>query len=296
LRLVRHQAHDFSLLTQSSPGSRVSERSWKLARKLSIVVGEPAAVIDRYLAVLAMAPSEHLDLLLRRGVRIVFAPTVEHALLSEPATQRRKAELTAKDLLKLRSDYSPESRVSAVFDPSVDLLVFPTHYCVEDLEHLVLHELGHALTMQMANPRPLLLKNLPPDIDRHIRDRGYGPDGDPETMRQRVFEVLAEAYVYTVVGRANELPDAVMSDLMFILTTVESDEGIRFEFDEETGRTLSRMCESRLIFPDDPHLGHLLAKRPPPGVVLEARDLDAPTTEITDEDELARRRARRKAA
>lgn len=253
-------------------------------------------MIERYLAVLAMAPPEHLDLLLRRNVRIVFAPTIEHALLSEPAGQRRGVELTARERLKLRADYSPESRVNAIFDPSLDLLVFPTHYCTEDLEHVVLHELGHALTMSMANPRPLLLENLPADIDRHIRDRGYGPDGDPETMRQRVFEVLAEAYVYTVVGREQELPHAVMSDLMFILGTVESDEGIRFEFDEDTGRTLSRMSEDKLIFPDHPHLGHLLAKRPPAGAELEARDLDAPVAEITAEDELARRRARRRAA
>lgn len=253
-------------------------------------------MIERYLAVLAMAPAEHLDLLLRRGTRIIFAPTIEHALLSEPAAQRRQIELTARDRLKLRSDYSPESGTAAIFDPCLNLLIFPTHYCAEDLEHVVLHELGHALTMCMANPRSVLLRNLPSDIDRHIHDRGYGPDGDPETLRQRVFEVLAEAYVYTVVGRSSELPSAVMSDLMFILNTVESDDGIRFEFDEETGRTLSRMSESKLIFPSDPRFGHLLAKRPPAGAELEARELDRPLTSTAPEDELAKRRARRKAA
>lgn len=158
MRPVRHRPDDFSLLTEAGTGSRASEESWRLARKLSIVVGEEVAVIDRYLAVLAMAPPEHLDLLLRRGTRIVFAPTIEHALLSEPAKQRRAVELTARERLKLRSDYSPESGTVAIFDPSLNLLVFPTHYSARDLEHVVLHELGHALTMCLANPRPILLR------------------------------------------------------------------------------------------------------------------------------------------
>lgn len=296
MKLIRPQLDDFSLLADTSAGSRPSEESWRLARKLSILVGEEAPVIDRYLAVLAMAPAEHLALLLRRGTRIVFAPTIEHALISEPAAQRRGVELTARDRMKLRTEYSPESGTAAIYDPGLNLLVFPTHYFARDLEHVVLHELGHALTMCMANPRSILLKNLPVEIDHHIRHRGYGPDGDPETLRQRVFEVLAEAYVFTVVGRSAELPLTVMSDLMFILTTVENDEGIRFEFDEESGRTLSRMSESRLVFPDDPEFGALLARRPPDGKVLESRDLDQPPPIASSDDELAERRARRRAA
>ena len=206
MRLVRQQVNDFSLLTEPPSGSRVSERSWRLARRLSIVVGEEAPVIERYLGFLAMAPPDHLDLLRRRGTRIVFAPTVEHALLSKPAVERRNVELTARERLQLRGEYSPESGVAAIFDPSLNLLIFPTHYCAKDLEHVVLHELGHALTMCLANPRQVLLKGLPAEIDEHIRHRGYGPDGDPETLRQRVFEVLAEAYVFTVVGRGSSCP------------------------------------------------------------------------------------------
>jgi hypothetical protein len=150
--------------------------------------------------------------------------------------------------------------------------------------------------MYLANPRSSLLRDLPAEIEKHIHHRGYGPDGDPETLRQRVFEVLAEAYVFTVVGRASELPAAVMSDLMFILSAVENDEGIRFEFDEDTGRTLSRMDRAGLAFPDEPGFRALLAKRPPAGVELEARDLDQPTPAVSSEDELAERRARREAA
>ncbi|HEX3241345.1 MAG TPA: hypothetical protein VHR18_14555 [Solirubrobacterales bacterium] len=293
---VRRSVDDFSVLTEPAAGSRISEHSWRVARRLSTVAGEEAPIIERYLAALAMAPAEHLELLLRRGTKIVFAPTVEHALLSAPATERRSAPLTAQERLRLRSEYSPESEVAAIFDPPLDLLIFPTHYCADDLERVVLHELGHALTLYLANPRPALLRGLPREIENHISHRGYGPDGDPETLRQRVLEVLAEAYVFTLVGRADELPAAVMSDLMFILTTVEGDKGIRFEFDEDTGRTLSRVEKDRLVFPDDPELGGLLAQRPAAGIELEARELDQPSAAVTSEDELARRRTRRKAA
>ena len=266
--LIRPQVEAFSLVSEPVAGSRASEKSRLLARKLSLLVGDEAPVIDRYLDVLALAPPEHLALLLRRGSRIVFAPTIPHALLSDAAAARRANVLTAEERLKLRADYSPESGTAAIFDPTLNLLVFPTHYVTRDLERVVLHELGHALTMVLANPRPALLRGLPPGINRHIRDRAYGPDGDPETLRIRVYEALAEAYVYVVVGRDSELPMAILSDLMFILTTVEGDKGIRFEFDEESGRTLSRLSESRLVFPDDPKLGHLLAKRPPDAMSL----------------------------
>jgi hypothetical protein len=295
VELIRPQPDPFSLLTDPAPGSRASEKSRLIARKLSLLVGEEAKVIDRYLDVLAMAPPEHLQLLLRRGVRIVFAPTIPHALLSEAAAARRQVQPSAAERLRLRAEYSPESGTAAVFDPNLDFLIFPTHYVARDLERVVLHELGHALTMTLANPRAALLEGLPAAIERHIRDRAYGPDGDPETLRLRVNEALAEAYVYVVVGRDAELPMALLSDLFFILSAVEGDEGIRFEFDEKSGRTLSRLNESRLVFPDDPQLGHLLAKRPPDGVELEARELDQPPARCDGHDELAERRSRRAA-
>jgi len=285
--LVRPQRDPFSLLTETEPGTRFSERSRLFARNLSILVGEEAPVIERYLDVLALAPPEHLDLLRRRGTRIVFAPTIPHALLSSAARDRRGREPTAGERLKLRADYSPESGTAAIFDPELNFLVFPTHYVARDLERVVLHELGHALTMSLANPRPALLEDLPPPIARHVSHPGYGSDGHPETLCRRVNEALAEAYVYLVVGRGSELPMPLLSDLMFILTAVEGDTGIRFEFDEESGRTLSRLRESQLIFPDDPLFGHLLAKRPPDGVDLKARELSQASGGV---DELARRR------
>jgi hypothetical protein len=292
VKLVRPQRDPFSVLTETGGGTRFSERSRLFARNLSIVVGDQALVIERYLDVLALAPPEHLDLLRRRGTRIIFAPTIPHALLSKAAITRRGDEPSAEERLKLRTEYSPESGTAAIFDPNLNLLVFPTHYVARDLEHVVLHELGHALTMTLATPNPELLKDLPPDIAQHVENRAYGPEGQEETLRLRVYEALAEAYVYLVVGRGPDLPYALLSDLMFILTTVEGDKGIQFEFDEESGRTLSRLCESELIFPNDPDWGHLLAQRPPDGVELEVRELGHSPDGI---DELAKRRRRRAA-
>ena len=88
-------------------------------------------------------------------------PTPSSRRLRRSAVGR---EPTAQERLQLRTRYSPESGIAAIFDPNLNLLVFPTHYVARDLEHVVLHELGHALTMSLANPRAALLKDLPPGI------------------------------------------------------------------------------------------------------------------------------------
>ena len=194
--------------------------------------------------------------------------------------------------MSLRAKYSPESGTAAIYDPGLNLLVFPTHYIARDLERVVLHELGHALTMSLANPHPALLEGLPTEIARHVSHAGYGSDDPAIALRVRVNEALAEAYVYLVVGRGDELPWALLSDLMFILSSVEGKKGIRFEFDEESGRTLSRLHDSHLIFPNDPELGHLLAKRPLDEADLEVRELSQPAGYA---DEVARRRRHRAA-
>jgi len=155
-----------------------------------------------------------------------------------------------------------------------------------------LHELGHALTMSLANPRAALLEDLPSSIAKHLRHHEYGSDNPTEALRVQVNEVLAEAYVYLVVGRGSELPMELLSDLMFILSSVEGEKGIRFEFDEDSGRTLSRLHGSRLVFPDDPKWGHLLAKRPSDEAELEVRELSQPVGGV---DEVARRRRNRAA-
>ena len=103
--------------------------------------------------------------------------------------------------------------VTAIYDADTDTLVFPTAYCCADLEHPVLHELGHALTWHKARCRPAgrpeLLRDLPFGIRRHVRQY--------DTDEERVDEALAEAYTLYVVGRESELPGALASELVAML-------------------------------------------------------------------------------
>lgn len=112
--------------------------------------GEIPPVVDSYLRALSAAPVEHLRSLLRRGARIVFAPTIAVALTSPQLQQRRDRPLTLRECHEVHDEYAPESLVGAIYDPETDTLVFPTGYCCIDLEHAVLHELGHALTWHQA--------------------------------------------------------------------------------------------------------------------------------------------------
>lgn len=75
--------------------------------------------------------------------------------------------------------------------------------------------------------------------------------------------MLAEAVVFVVVGRAEELPETVLSELIFILGSVAEDETrLRFDFDDETGRTATRVDASEMISSDDPDWEFLLAPHP----------------------------------
>jgi hypothetical protein len=255
---------------------------------MSVVIGKRAPIIDRYLAALSYAPHEHLQQLRDRGARVLFGPTIADALGSDWAAERRGRPLTAAELWELRVNYS-EADTAAVYDSELDVLVLPTAHAARDLERIVLHELGHALTLKRASCHPSLLADLPPEIAQHICHLGYGAEHDARTVRHRTLEVLAEAYVFLVVGRDGELPTAVLSELIFILRTVsEGDRGIRFDFDEETGRTATRVHASEIVSADDPDWAYLLAPHPSPGEQLEASELNP--------DELATRRWRRKAA
>lgn len=228
---IRQSDDPFTLGLDTKPGSRASEDSLRLARELSTVVGPKVPVIDRYLAVLCNAPAHHLECLRRRGTRIVFAPTIAHGLTSRLASARRGRELSASETFELRTYCSQRSGTAAVFDHPTDLLVLPTSYAPQDLEHVVLHELGHALTMLGAIPRPALLLGLPPQIERHLAAGRYGSDPSPASIRRRVWEVLAEAYAHWVVGNGHLIPHDLLSELMFIIETVsEEHQQVRFDF------------------------------------------------------------------
>lgn len=176
--------------------------------------GEIPPVVESYLRALSAAPVEHLRSLRKRDAKIVFAPTIAVALTSRQLQRRRDSPLTLRECHDAHNEYAPESLIGAIYDPDTDTLVFPTSYCCLDLEHAVLHELGHALTWHQAQrdttDRSVILRDLPFGIRRHIRN--YVND------EHKILEVLAEAYTMYVVGRESELPAAVASELVAMLS------------------------------------------------------------------------------
>lgn len=99
-------------------------------------------------------------------------------------------------------------------------------------------------------------------LRRHVFSDGYEVPGDAaQTLRQRVLEALAEGYIYVIEGRCEELPDALASELLFMLQTVDEGDRVRFEFEQtDTGeRTASRASEREIIVGSDPEYGHLFA-------------------------------------
>jgi hypothetical protein len=244
-------------MARSSPDSRQS------ALAIADVIGAWAPIIDHYLDALSFAPRAHVGLLTERGARIVFAPTVADALTSERAAERRGRPLDLYESWQVRVEYGPDAGVAGVYDPDTDWLVFPTAYCCRDLKRLTLHELGHALTVKRAAMRECLLERLPVRLHRHVFSSGYEvPDDPAQTLRHRVLEALAEGYIYVIEGRSAELPDALASELVFMLQTVDEDDRVRFEFEQTdtAERTASRASKREIIDGSDPEYGHLFAQ------------------------------------
>ena len=216
-RRVRAERDPFDLWLAPSAGSRQCTESYGAAQELMLVLGdgEIPPVVDSYLRALSAAPVQHLRSLIKRGARIVFAPTIAVALTSPQLQQRRDRPLTLRECHDVHREYAPESLVGAIYDPETDTLVFPTGYCCMDLEHAVLHELGHALTWHQAQrdatKHSAILRDLPFGIRRHLRNYVKHED--------KILEVLAEAYTMYVVGRENELPAAVSSELVAMLSS-----------------------------------------------------------------------------
>lgn len=209
---------------RSSCGSRSAEVSYELARRLSQVVGPRAPVVERYWRSLSLAPAEHLGRLRKNGAAILFGPTVVRALDSPWANARRGAALTLDQRAYYAGKFSQEATAAAIYDPWTDALVFPTSYRPSDVEldDVVMHELGHALTWRAAygaaSTRDDLLLGLPSPINQHVFSDAYMVPGDGrDTICSRVLEAFAEAYVWLVANRAGELPPGITSELLGIL-------------------------------------------------------------------------------
>jgi hypothetical protein len=172
---------------------------------------------------LSAAPVEHLARFRRDGGHIIFAPTPADGYRSSEAARIRGRWLTAEEVEAFRRRYCLETKTVGVYVPDLRALIFPTSYGSDelDLEWLVLHELGHALTYHRvsveAGAHEDLLRGLPRDIAAHVGQSAYCEREGEVGVRDQVLEALAEAYVFDVVGRRADLSPALASALDDIL-------------------------------------------------------------------------------
>jgi hypothetical protein len=179
-----------------------------------LLYGPRSLTAEEYLDAVSYAAPCHLGSLRRRGCAILMAPTIPLALTSEAAEIRRGRSLSLRERERAHREYGDGSGVVAIYDWTIDALVLPTSESPFDIEHVILHELGHALTWPGIGDdrRDDLFYGLPDRIAKFIEHPLYSAE-----RKSQVAEIMAEAYVWTVIGRGEELPPAVVSELVGIL-------------------------------------------------------------------------------
>lgn len=219
LAAVRRPPDPFALGDVCTDAARPSEASYELARMLAVRVGE-AELLDAHLYSLAVAPVQDLLCFKRAGGTIFFADTFLAGATSIEAGLQRGAPLDRAARTRYEDLDADPGHVFGVFDPMMHALIFTPQATPANHEQITLHELGHALTLppmyRTAHLRGELLRGLPAEID--VMLRAYPQGNDRAAIRERVLEALAEAYVWTVVGRWQELPGALFGTLQGILT------------------------------------------------------------------------------
>lgn len=207
-------------------------RSLAAAERMSTVVGERAPVIDRYLEAFSKIPTAHLRVLEHRGARIVFAPTIARGMSSALANKRRAKLLDDAELARLGTERSQASGTIAVYDPSLDLIVIPTTYASRDFDHVVRHEIGHALTMPHVEPRASLVADLS-DAMRVAIQAGIPADADEhQALRHEVTEALAEGYALWLAGATAKVPRVLHQEIRLMIGTVLDADRMRFRFEQ----------------------------------------------------------------
>jgi hypothetical protein len=215
---IRMPPDPFALLDVPLEGCRPSMESIAAARELSISI-DGASVIDEHVLALAVAPTHDLHRLKWSNCAIMFANSFLAAADSEEANWRRQGPLREESRRYYESLDLVASDVFGLYDQEIHALIFtPVAYPINH-ERVTLHELGHALTMRsayrVAHLRSDLLCGLPPLIQEFLT--AYPQGSDRASVRERVLEVLAEAYVWTIVGRWAELPSSVQDALHGVL-------------------------------------------------------------------------------
>jgi hypothetical protein len=220
LGAVRLPPDPFALLDVSVDGMRPSEASYRLAQSLCLRI-DGARILEEHVQSLAVVPEHDLRRFAFSSGRIFFAESFVAAATCDAANVRRGMPLDAA----ARRDYgrwdASSGHIFGLYDPLIHALIFTPQSVPLNHEHVSLHELGHALTMRfawdIAHLRPDLLLDLPQPI--HALLQNYAQGQGREAVRERVLEALAEAYVWSIVGRWRELPQALFDALHSILTT-----------------------------------------------------------------------------
>ena len=248
---IRRPIDDFDLGLERRSGRSHDDDSVELGRQITFVFGQENEAVQRYELLLGYAPPRDLEALRERGAIIVMAPTIPDWLCSREAAGRRGRALTNEEQAQARRDHGPETGTVAVYDAQTDSLVLPTNEVSPDPLHPVLHELGHALTLEQVwmdfrSFRPLL-DDLPQRILDHLATGYPRGDGD-DAVRIQIAEVFAEAYAMAHAGRDDELPPNLASALVVILADMGQQESRRSgRIDPKSGRTSTYVPPETMI-------------------------------------------------
>lgn len=206
----------------SLDGARANEESFRLARSLAVPL-EGAHIDDGLIDPLTYVPVHNIAEFCRRGGKILFAGSYSTAVRSDYASERRGYPLSSAAVRMYQEFDDPRRPVYGLYDAPLDALVFSNALAPKNHERLVLHEFGHAMTVNewssIAHQRSDLLFGLPEQIDDLLRN--YAAGDSPNEIRERVLEVLAEAYVWALVGRFAELPGRLSAIIQGVLAGTE---------------------------------------------------------------------------
>ena len=218
LRAVRRPPDPFALLDTALDACRINEQTYAIAGSLTASV-QGTKVDDWLVRSLAVVPSNNMRAFARRGGRIIFAESFLGAAESDLAEQRRGRPLHP-GVRRAYVEFDQEAEhIFGVYDQEFDALVFTGKAMPLNHERVIVHEFGHAMTVpdwyRVAHQHPDLLLDLPRQIKDLLTAYPQGPER--EAVRERVLEVLADAYVWMLVGRWDELPvrlRVVMQDVI----------------------------------------------------------------------------------